>query len=231
MTPTIFNHAFRASLPVMFGYIPLGMAFGILFQDLGYGWYYAAVMGIFVFAGAAQFMAVGLLSAHAGLLDIAISTFILNSRHMFFGLSLLKRYRAKGLKKFYLIFGLTDETYSLITSTHPAVDGDNVEDEQSYYLAITALNQSYWIAGCALGALLGVSIEFDSTGMDFALAALFMVLLIEQWKRVREPFPFVVALVCGIFSMWFFNEQMLLLAIGLSTALLLMGQARVERIK
>lgn len=229
MTASSFNRAFRDTLPVMFGYIPLGMAFGILFQDLGYDWYYAAVMGIFVFAGAAQFMAVGLLSAHAGLLEIAISTFILNSRHMFFGLSLLKRYRAKGLKRFYLIFGLTDETYSLITSTPPVSGGG--EDEQDYYVAITALNQSYWVVGCAMGALLGVSIEFNSSGMDFALTALFMVLLIEQWKSVREPFPFVVALVCGLFSMWLFSEQMLLLAIGLSTVLLLIGQARVEPVK
>jgi 4-azaleucine resistance transporter AzlC len=219
--------AFRASLPVMFGYVPLGMAFGILFQDLAYPWYFSPVMGVFVFAGAAQFMAVGLLAAQAGLFEVAVSTLILNSRHMFFGVSLLRRYSARGLKKFYLIFGLTDETYSLITSTHPPEGAD----EQSYYLAITALNQSYWVTGCALGALLGASVEFDTTGMDFALAALFMVLLLEQWKKVREPFPFIVALVCGLFALWFFSGQMLLVAIGLSIALLLVGKARMEMAK
>ncbi len=133
--------AFKASLPVMFGYVPLGMAFGILFQDLGYAWYFAPLMGLLVFAGAAQFMAVGLLAAQAGLVEVAVSTLILNSRHMFFGVSLLGRYSAKGWKKFYLIFGLTDETYSLITSTQ----APDHAHEQDYYVAITAFNQSYWI--------------------------------------------------------------------------------------
>jgi 4-azaleucine resistance transporter AzlC len=214
--------AFRASMPVMFGYIPLGMAFGILFQDLGYAWYYAPLMGITVFAGAAQFMAVGLLSAQAGLLEVAIATFILNSRHMFFGLSLLNRYRAKGWKKFYLIFGLTDETYSLITSTQPPAG----HPEQDYYLALTALNQSYWVIGCALGALLGAAVQFDTTGMDFALTALFMVLMIEQWKKLREPFPFVVAGACGLVALLFFQQHMLLVAIALSLSILMVRGRR-----
>ncbi|WP_260292360.1 AzlC family ABC transporter permease [Sedimenticola hydrogenitrophicus] len=210
--------AFRASVPVMFGYIPLGMAFGILFQDLGYAWYFAPLMGLTVYAGAAQFMAVGLLAAQASLVEVAISTFILNSRHMFFGVSLLARYRARGLRKLYLIFGLTDETYSLITSTHPP-DG---HDEQNYYLALTALNQGYWVAGCALGALFGAGVEFDTRGMDFVLTALFMVLMLEQWKKLREPYPFAVALLCGLTALWLFREQMLLVSIGLSIALLLL---------
>ena len=109
MNHQLLNRAFRDSLPVMFGYVPLGMAFGVLFQNLGYSWYFATLMSVFVFAGAAQFMAIGLLAAHAPLLEVAIATFIINSRHMFFGLSLLRRYHARGLKKFYLIFGLTDE--------------------------------------------------------------------------------------------------------------------------
>ena len=208
----------------MFGYVPLGMAFGMLFQDLGYAWYYDPLMGITVFAGAAQFMAVGLLSAQAGLLEVAISTFILNSRHMFFGLSLLNRYRAKGLKKLYLIFGLTDETYSLITSTHPP----DSHHEQDYYLALTALNQSYWVVGCALGALLGTALRFDTTGMDFALTALFMVLMIEQWKKLREPFPFVLAGLCGLVALAFFKTHMLLVAITLSLSILLLNRYRQQ---
>ncbi len=215
--PSTLSAAFRASIPVMFGYVPMGMAFGILFQNLGYEWFYAPLMGLTVYAGAAQFMAVGLLAAQASLFEVAISTFILNSRHMFFGVSLLGRYRAKGLKKLYLIFGLTDETYSLITSTH-APDG---HDEQDYYVALTALNQSYWVTGCALGALFGAKVEFDTTGMDFALTALFMVLMIEQWKKLREPYPFVVALICGLAALLLFKEQMLLVSIALSITLLL----------
>ncbi len=203
----------------MFGYVPLGMAFGILFQDLGYAWYFAPLMGLLVFAGAAQFMAVGLLAAQAGLVEVAVSTLILNSRHMFFGVSLLGRYSAKGWKKFYLIFGLTDETYSLITSTQ----APDHAHEQDYYVAITAFNQSYWILGCALGAILGQATSFDTTGMDFALTALFAVLMIEQWKQIREPMPFLLAVLCSVVAMVLFKDQMLLLAIGLSICLLLVS--------
>lgn len=209
-------------MPVMFGYVPLGMAFGLLFQDLGYAWYYASLMALIVFAGAAQFMAVGLLLAHAGLLEIAVSTFILNSRHLFFGLSVMHRYRTTGVKKLYLIFGLTDETYSLVTSTRAPAG----IPESDYYLAITALNHLYWVIGCSLGALAGANLELDTTGMDFALTALFLVLVIEQWKQVRDPFPFVIAACFSLLAISLFSEQMLLVAIGLCIALLMLRYRR-----
>ena len=211
----------------MFGYVPLGMAFGILFQDLGYAWYFATIMGIFVFAGAAQFMAVGLLADNAGLFEVAVSTFVLNSRHMFFGLSLLRRYNGWGLKKLYLIFGLTDETYSLITATHQPKG----ENEQNYYAVLTALNHFYWVMGCTLGALLGASVEFDSRGMDFALTALFTVLLIEQWKKIQNPIPFVIALGCGAVSLWLFPDKMLLVSIALSISILLLLKPKMDKFK
>jgi 4-azaleucine resistance transporter AzlC len=220
-TPQAARPALRASVPVMFGYVPLGMAFGVLFETLGYAWYYAPVMGLLVYAGAAQFMAIGLLSAGAGLVEVAISTFILNSRHLFFGISMLGRYRGRGLKKLYLIFGLTDETYSLVTSTAPP-EGLPAQD---YYLFLTLFNQCYWVAGCALGALLGSRMGFDTTGMDFALTALFTVLLIEQWQRVRKPFPFLLAALSGLCAMQWFGGQMLLVSISLSLALLLLTRS------
>jgi len=214
----------KTTLPVMFGYIPLGMAFGILFQSLGYSWYYAPLMGIVVFAGAAQFMAVGLLAANAGLLEVFISTFILNSRHMFFGLSVLNRYRAKGWRKLYLIFALTDETYSLVTSTQPP---EGV-DQNRYYLMISAFNQGYWVIGCSLGAILGNAITIDSTGMEFALTALFVVLMIEQWKLLREPFPFAVALLASLTAILLWPQHMLIIAIGLSLLALTLQAGRRE---
>ena len=217
--------AFEASAPVMFGYVPLGMAFGVLFQGLGYSGVYAPLMGLIVFAGAAQFMAVGLLAAHAGLLEVAVSTFLLNSRHMFFGLSLLNRYSAKGLRKFYLIFGLTDETYSLVTVASVPDD----QDPLAYYLAVTGLNHGYWVVGCSLGALAGSLVEFDTTGMEFALTALFVVLTLDQWRNIREPFPFLSAAIASVISLLFFEEHMLLAAIGLSIVVLLLNGRRVAR--
>lgn len=213
----VVTAAVKATLPIMFGYVPLGMAFGVLFQNLGYPWFLAPVMGVFVYAGAAQFMAVGLLAAHAGLVEVAVSTFILNSRHMFFGASVLSRYRASGLRKLYLIFGLTDETYSLVTSS-PVPEG---LDATRFYLAVTALNQSYWVLGCAVGALAGSEFRFDSRGMEFALTALFVVLVIEQWRSVRRPFPFVAAFLAGLLALGLFPEHMLLAALTLTMAALL----------
>lgn len=221
---SVLTPAIRASLPVGFGYVPLGIAFGILFQDLGHAWYFASLMGILVYAGAAQFMAVGLLAAQVGVLEIAVATLILNSRHLFFGLSLLSRYNAGGWKKAYLIFGLTDETYSLITSTRAPEAARQID----YYLTITALNQGYWVLGCTLGALAGTAMAFDTRGMDFALTALFLVLMLEQWDRLREPFPFISAALCGVLALILFRQQMLLSAISLSIILLL-GRYRLHR--
>ncbi len=208
---------FKSSLPVLFGYMPLGVAFGILFNDLGYAWYFATLMAVFVYAGAAQFMVIGLLAAGAGLFEIFIATFLLNSRHIFYGLSMLKKFGDWHLKKIYLAFGLTDETYSLVTTIEPPQGIQPID----YYFAITALNHSYWIVGCTLGAWIGASIQINTQGMDFALTALFVVLLIEQWKKVKEPLPFIVAIFSSLVAIYFFSEQMLLLSIVLSIALLM----------
>lgn len=207
--------ALRASLPVLFGYVPLGIAFGLLFDGLGHPWYFATLMGLLVFAGAAQFLAVGLLAAHAGLLEVAVTTFLLNSRHLFFGLSLLTRFRVGGWRKLYLVFGLTDETYSLLTGTRPPDGVPRV----SYDLWVTGLNQLWWVSGCTLGALLGRAVAFDTTGLEFTLTALFAVLVLEQ--ATRALLPFLVALGCGLLALALFRqEHMLLLSIALSTAIL-----------
>ncbi len=206
----------KSTLPVLFGYIPLGMAFGILFQDLGYPWYLATLMALFVYAGAAQFMIIGLLTAGAGLTEVAISTFLINSRHMFYGLSMLTQYGHWSLGKLYLAFGLTDETYSLLTTITPK----DAAKKRQYFLTITLLNHSYWIAGCTFGALLGGAVEFNTQGLEFTLTALFVVLVIEQWKKIQELTPFVIALISAAVALLIATEQMLLTSIVLSVALL-----------
>jgi len=150
---------FRLTLPILFGYIPLGMAFGVLFAtQLDYPWWVAPLTGLIIYAGAGQILAVSLLAGHAGL----------------------------GWRKAYLIFGLTDETYSLLTSRP---QGNDRAKEQDIDFRITALNQCYWIVGCALGALLANNLTFDSSGIEFALVALFIVLTIEQYKALGDSFP------------------------------------------
>jgi 4-azaleucine resistance transporter AzlC len=143
-------------------------------------------MGITIFAGAGQILAVSLIAASAGLLEVFVAMFVLNARHLFYGLSLLGQFRGAGWRKLYLIFGLTDETYSLLTSRPRP--GTRSEEQRNDFL-ITLFNQLYWVVGCAVGALLGDNVAFDSTGIEFALVALFIVLTIEQYKALGEQFP------------------------------------------
>lgn len=232
-----FANSFKMTFPVLFGYVPMGMAFGFLLADQGYAWYWSAIMGVVIFAGAAQFMAIGLLAAHAGLFEVAMTTLLLNSRHIFYGLSLIHHLKATGWRKLYIIFGLTDETYSLLTA-HNAVrsqraQSDNLhlrdvsptpndQEEGQFQFTVAALNQSYWVIGCTLGALLGGAMTFDTTGLEFTLPALFMVLVIEQYKATQRLFPFLIALVCAVTSLTLFDsDSMLLISITMTLAILL----------
>ncbi len=208
----MIRSALKISLPILFGFLPLGIAFGLLFQELGYPWYFASLMGIFVYAGAAQFMAIGLISSGVGLLEIAISTFFLNSRHMFYGLPFLEDFGKWNLRKLYLIFGLTDETYALLTS----IKVPKNLTKKHYYFFITLFAQIYWVLGCTIGALTANAWSFNTNGMEFAATALFVVLLIEQWIKVRRLLPFIIALIASIIALLFFIKHMLLVAIILS---------------
>lgn len=223
MNKALFLAAFKTTVPVLFGYIPLGMAFGILFNELGFHWIFATLMATVIYAGAGQFMAVGLLANHAGLLEVAITTLLLNSRHLFYGISLINKFKTGWWRKFYLIFGLTDETYSLLTGTRVPSD----QKESDFYLLITALDHSYWVLGSTLGAIIGTQISVDTTGLDFTLPALFMVLAIEQYKAVRESWPFVMAGAVAFLSIWLFSrDNMLLMSILLSIIVLLVFRNR-----
>jgi 4-azaleucine resistance transporter AzlC len=201
----------------MFGYVPLGMAFGILFSTLDYAWYYATLMGVVVFAGAAQYLAVGLLAAGAGLLEVFVATLLLNSRHIFYGLTMLPRYPRRGLARWYLIFGLTDETYALLSGLETR--------SPRFYLLVTGLNQIWWVIGCTLGALLAEAVSFNSQGMEFALVALFLVLLYEQMKAIGEWLAPMTGVAGVSIALWLVPSQhVLLLAILLAVIALWMEQ-------
>lgn len=218
---TQISAAFRATLPVLFGYLPLGAAFGFLFSDLGYPWWLAPLTGLVVYAGSAQFLGVGLLAAQAGLLETAVSVFLLNARHLFYGFSMLGRFPGTGWAKWYLVFGLTDETYALLTGTPIPVE----TRPQDFYLAVTALNQCYWVVGCGAGALLGTNLSVDITGLDFSLTALFTVLLIDQVRTATAIYPFGVAAISGAAALWLLGpENMLLGALAVSLSVLLIGR-------
>jgi 4-azaleucine resistance transporter AzlC len=183
--------AFRASVPVLLGYIAIGLAFGLLLVKSGQPWWLAPLMSLIVYAGAAQFMAVGLLAAGTSIAEIAVLTLVINARHMVYGLSLLDRFAASRRFKAYLVFALTDETYGILTTVTPPA-GVNRE---SFYAFVSVLDQSYWVIGSTVGAMLGGVLPFDTRGIDFALTALFIVLLVEQMRSVRKAAPYLVATV------------------------------------
>lgn len=212
---------FQLTLPILFGYLPLGMAFGVLFTtQLEYAWWVAPLMGLVIYAGAGQILAVSLLAINAGLLEVMVAMFVLNARHLFYGLSLLGQFKGSGWRKAYLIFGLTDETYSLLTSRTRGADR---AFEQDVDFRITAFNQSYWVAGCAIGALLGDNLVFDSAGIEFALVALFIVLTLEQFKALREGFPILLgAAAAGVAMLLLPPAHQLIGAIAVVTAGLLL---------
>lgn len=205
----------------MFGYIPLGLAFGVLFAQLDYAWYYATLMAVMVYAGAAQFLAVGLLAAGAGLLEIGTATLLLNARHFFYGLSLAPRFPKRGLSRLYLMFGLTDETYALLTASQPP----SAAKAARYYVQITALNQFYWVLGCTAGALFGAAMPLNTQGLEFILTALFVVLAVEQAYAIRDPRPFLIAIFSGLAAILLIgNQHMLLAALAIATVLLFFKQ-------
>lgn len=216
---------FRLTLPILFGYLPLGMAFGVLFTtQLEYAWWAAPLMGLVIYAGAGQILAVSLLAVNAGLLEVFVAMFVLNARHLFYGLSLLGQFRGAGWRKLYLIFGLTDETYSLLTSRPRSGDRSH---EQTVDFRITAFNQAYWVVGCALGAILGDNVAFDSTGIEFALVALFIVLTLEQFKALGEGFPiWIGAAAAAVAMMLLPPTHQLIGAIALVTGALLLAYRR-----
>ncbi len=219
----MLKKAFRDTVPVLFGYVPIGIAFGLLLTKSGYAWFYAVLMSIVIYSGANQFLAVGFLIKNALFVEIALVSFLLNLRHSFFGLSLIKKFFGTSWAKPYLIFALTDETYALLTS---AGEPDPLVKSR-YYFFVSFLNHLYWIVGTLVGALAGQMISADLTGLEFALTALFVVLTIEQYRSVNSLRPFVVALVAGISSLIFVAPgYMLLVSILIGTALLVTFRRR-----
>lgn len=221
-----FQAAFKASLPVLLGYTTIGLAFGLVLVGAGLPWWLSPLMAIMVYAGAAQFMGVGLLTAGASLAEIGLLTLLMNARHAVYGLSLLGAFSNSGRWKPYLVFGLTDETYGLLTTVGPPADVHPIQ----FYGLVTALNQSYWVAGCVAGALVGSALPFDTTGLDFALTALFVVLLVEQLRVVKRPEPYLAACLAGTIAFFLAAPRdFLLVAIGLSIGILALLRKHLDK--
>lgn len=192
------KEAFVASVPVMMGYIVLGIAFGMLLESKGYSFLYALLMSGFIYAGSMQFVAINLLTSGATLISGALMTLLINARHMVYGLSMIKKFENMGKLKPYMIFSLTDETYSLLVGSK-APEGC---DEKYYSFFISLFDQCYWVFGSVIGSLLGSLLTINTTGLDFAMTALFVVIVVEQFltteKHIYSYLGFAISLLCLI---------------------------------
>ena len=216
------KYSFKASVPVMAGYIVLGIGFGILLQSKGYGWGFALLMSLFIYAGSMQYVAIDLLAGGASLITAALMTLMVNIRHLFYGITMLEKYKNTGAKKPYLIFALTDETFSLVCS--PSFPDDI--DEKMYDFLVSLFNQIYWVSGCVAGALIGSAITFNSAGIDFSMTALFVVIFVEQWEKEKKHTPALLGVGISLICLIIFGATDFLIPsmIGITIALLIYGR-------
>lgn len=210
--------ALKDTLPVLSGYVVLGMGFGVLMQTSGYGFWWVLAMSTLIYAGSMQYLAVDLLLGGASLISAALTTLMVNARHLFYGISMVDKYKGTGKKKPYLIFALTDETYSLVCSgNEDMADGER----HGYYFLVSLFNQIYWVLGSVTGALLGEIIPFSTEGIDFALTALFVTVFVEQWKSTKEHTPAIIGVGASVVCLIVFGAGDFLIPAMLLITLLL----------
>lgn len=227
MNKITIKKAFITSLPVMAGYLVLGIGFGVLLSTKGYSFWWAILMSATIYGGSMQYVGVNLLASGASAISTAIITLMVNARHLFYGVSLIEKYKDMGWKKIYAIFGLTDETYSLVSVDQ--VLPDEV-DRKNFYFLLTLFNQIYWIIGGFLGALLGNNVEFNSAGVDFSMTSLFVIIFVEQWENNKQHLPALLGLSVSLICLIIFGADNFLIPsmIGIGFGLFIMRN-KLER--
>ena len=198
------------TMPVAMGYIPLGIVFGFLFVQAGGAWWLGIISSLLTYAGAAQYMMIPMIASGMPLGTIALATLIVNARHVFYGLSLLDKLPQEKHLRWYMIFALTDETYSVLTILPPSTSHRQMA-------LIALLNHFWWVLGSALGAIIGAQAKIELVGLDFVLAALFAVLTVEQQRSRRRSAPLWIALAAYAIAWPLAAKHALVIAIVLST--------------
>ncbi len=207
MRKKAIRRAFLDTVPVMTGYLFLGFGFGILLDRNGFGLGWSVAMSLLIYAGSMQYVAVGLMTGGAGLLTTALTTLMVNARHLFYGISMVNAYRGAGAKKPYLIFALTDETYSLVSQERSPAG----LSRHGYCFLVSLFNQCYWVAGSALGSLAGHLIPINYEGIDFVLTALFVTIFVEQWLSAEDHRPALVGLGASTLCLLIFGADLFLI--------------------
>ena len=222
-----FLYALRRSVPILIGYFPVGIAYGLLMAQLGYSFLWSVGSRLVVYAGALQMLMVSFLANNAPLLTVAVTALLLNSRHIFYGISFIEKFKKYGFWKYFLIFTLSDESYSLLCAYK---DQDGVQ-EKWVHIFSGMLIWVYWIVFSGLGGLIGQLITFDTTGIDFALTALFVVILIEQLTDKKSPLPAIIGAVSS--ALWILligPDSFLLPSLVTTVAVLLCTQKRQKEV-
>ena len=226
MSKKIIKEAFVKSLPVCAGYVVLGIGFGILLEKTGYGLSWAILMSVVIYAGSCQYVGVSLIAGKASLAVTAMTILMVNARHLFYSISMFDKYKDAGKKKWYLIFGLTDETYSLLCEG-ACPEGADVH---TYQFLATLFDQIYWIAGSAVGAVLGSVITFSTAGIEFSMTALFVTVFVEQWLTTKNHLPAILGLASTAVCRLIFGREIFLIPsmITILTALTFMRKQTGE---
>lgn len=225
MNLNILKQSFRVTIPVMAGYVVLGAAFGILMTDKGYNIWWILLMSSMIYAGSMQFVAINLLTSGASIISTALITFMVNARHLFYGMSMLDKYESTGKLKPYLIFSLTDETYALVCG-----EISNDINKKYYYFFISLLNQIYWLIGSLIGSIIGASLKINTMGIDFAMTSLFVVIFTEQILSKKDYTSAIIGVCSSIACLLLFGSENFLIPtmILITISLLILGVAKKE---
>ena len=224
-----FQYALVRSIPVMLGYIFLGIAFGLVLQKAGLGPGWAFLISLVVYAGSMQFALVGILTSGLGFVTTAVMTLFINSRHAFYGLTFIERFKKFKKAYPYMVFSLTDETYSLLCSMPRPEDFTDRQWDMAFFF-VSLLDHAYWIIGSVIGAGAGQLIPFDSTGIDFAMTALFVVIFVEQWMDQKNRIPEMVGVAAAFLGLQIFGaDGFVLPSMILIILVLFVTRTRLER--
>lgn len=216
--------AFPHTIPVLTGFLILGSAYGMLMQVKGYGPLWSVLMSAIAFCGSMQYVAITLLTVAFNPIQAFLLSLMVNARHLFYGLSMITKYKGLGKKRLLMIFMLCDETFSIASSAEVPQD----VDRGAFYLAISLLDYMYWVLGTLLGSVLGAFIRFDTTGLDFVLTAMFVVLFLEQMKNEQNRVSGIIGIVCTAAALFVFGADKLVIpAMILILVILLAGRKKI----
>ena len=219
--------AFPHTIPVLTGFIFLGMAYGIVMNSKGYWVLWSVLMSLFAFAGSAQYVAITFLTSAFNPVYALLMTLMVNARHLFYGISMLDKYRDTGNFKPYLIFGMCDETFSINCSAEPP----RGVDRNWFYFFVTLLDHSYWVVGSALGGILGSMVSFNTKGLDFVLTALFVVIFVGQWKTQKNHMPAMIGVVASVICLIIFGKSGFILPAMIAIIIVLTATRKEQKIE